>query len=69
MFAFVLLLRYCGINGGRTFSRKAPFATTSFIKLGVGVFSRVGLFYGINKQSCYVSKIFDYVNILTIKIL
>ena len=32
--------------GGRTFERKAPFATTSFKKGGMGVFSRVGLFSG-----------------------
>ena len=31
--------------GGCTFERKAPFATTSFKKVG-GVFSRVGLFLG-----------------------
>ena len=32
--------------GRRTFERKAPFATTSFKKRGVGVFLRVGIFLG-----------------------
>ena len=70
MFAFMLLLRYCGINGGRTFKRKAPFATTSFIKWGWAYFRgwAIKLQYK-QTESCYVSKILDYVNILTMKIL
>ena len=69
MFAFMLLLRYCGINGGRTFKRKAPFATTSFIKWGGRIFEGGLILQYKQTESCYVSKILDYVNILTMKIL